>query len=344
MDKVKLYFGKVKDFFKWFTSTTFARVAGVILKWLYRTINFIIRQALLILIIYSAIFSVAASYALYRAFIYGYDIYDGVAQLKDTQPEMSKYMEALRDSNPNIEIKHTYVPLDSISPYLRKAVIASEDAGFYFHPGFDIRAIAEALDANQMAGKTKFGGSTITQQLAKNLFLSGERSFNRKFKELAYALLMEHELGKDRILELYLNYAQWGKDIFGCQEACRTYYKKSCAKLSVDQAINLAAMLASPGKHHPHMRESQFMAKRRAVIYQNMFPKKDSVLVDSLRQLMAPPPKDSSAKGTKVSEKTMEKGSAKNVDKKPEKASEKNPSKTSEKSTKAPAKASTKKK
>ena len=101
---------------------------------------------------------------------------------------------------------------------------------------------------------------------------------------------MEHELGKDRILELYLNYAQWGKDIFGCQAACSTYYKKSCSKLSVDQAINLAAMLASPGKHHPNMRESQFMAKRRAVIYQNMFPKKDSLLVDSLRQLMAPPP------------------------------------------------------
>ena len=171
MDKVKLYFGKVKHFFEWFTNTTFAKVSGFIIKWLYRTINFIIRQALLILIIYSAVFSVAASYALYRAFIYGYDIYDGVSQLKETQPEMSKYMEALRDSNPNIEIKHSYVPLDSISPYLRKAVIASEDAGFYFHPGFDIRAIAEALDANQVAGKTKFGGSTITQQLAKNLFL-----------------------------------------------------------------------------------------------------------------------------------------------------------------------------
>ena len=262
---------------------------------------------------------------------------------------MSKYMEALRDSNPNIEIKHTYVPLDSISPYLRKAVIASEDAGFYFHPGFDIRAIAEALDANQMAGKTKFGGSTITQQLAKNLFLSGERSFSRKFKELAYALLMEHELGKDRILELYLNYAQWGKDIFGCQEACRTYYKKSCAKLSVDQAINLAAMLASPGKHHPHMRESQFMAKRRAVIYQNMFPKKDSVLVDSLRQLMAPIPKDSSAKNAakgsaKASEKSMEKAPAKNLDKKPEKTPAKNPGKTSANGSAKAEKSSTKKK
>ena len=184
MDKVKLFLGKVRDFFKWFTNTPFAKVTGFIIKWLYRTINFVIRQALLILIIYSAVFSVAASYALYRAFIYGYDIYDGVTQLKDSQPEMSKYMEALRDSNPNIEIKHTYVPLDSISPYLRKAVIASEDAGFYFHPGFDIRAIAEALNANQMAGKTKFGGSTITQQLARNMYFEQDKEFSRKIAEI----------------------------------------------------------------------------------------------------------------------------------------------------------------
>ncbi len=275
---------KIKRFIRWFPNSLFAKIC----KWIYRIINLVIRQALLVLIIYSALFSVAASYCLYKAFVYGYEIYDGVEQLKDSQPEMSKFMEADQDSNPEMQIKHTYVPLDSISPYLRKAVIASEDAGFYFHPGFDIRAIAEALDANQVAGKTKFGGSTITQQLAKNMFLSGERSFNRKFKELAYALLMEHELGKDRILELYLNYAQWGKDIYGCQEACKTYYKKSCSKLSVDQAVNMAAILAAPSRHHPGMRESQFMAKRRAVIYQNMFPKRDSLLVDSLKQLVAP--------------------------------------------------------
>ncbi len=281
--------GKVKQFFSWLTQTLAVRIAGVVIKWIYRIINFVIRQALLIMIIYSFLFTAAASYLLYRAFIYGYEIYDGVQQLKDDQPEMSKYMETFRDSNPDIQIKHTYVPLDSISPYLRKAVIASEDAGFYFHPGFDVRAIAEALDANQNAGRTKFGGSTLTQQLAKNLFLSSERSFNRKFKELAYALLMERELGKDRILELYLNYAQWGKDMFGCQEACMLYYKKSCSKISLDQAINLAAVLASPGKHHPGMRESRFMQQRRSVIYQNMFPKRDSLLVDSLKQLVAPP-------------------------------------------------------
>ncbi|MCR5378845.1 MAG: monofunctional biosynthetic peptidoglycan transglycosylase [Fibrobacter sp.] len=276
---------KVKSFWQAFRNNIVVKILGYI----YRFINFLLRVVILGLILYSAAFTIVASIALYKGFVYVYDLYDSVAVLKNDQPEMSKYMQALRDSNPDVEIKHTFVPLDSISQYLQKAVIASEDAGFYFHPGFDVNAIAEALNANRMSGKTKFGGSTITQQLAKNLFLSGERSWERKFKELAYALLMEHELGKDRILELYLNYAQWGKDIFGCQEACKTYYKKSCSKLSVDQAINLAAMLASPGKHHPNMRESQFMAKRRAVIYQNMFPKKDSVLVDSLRKLMAPP-------------------------------------------------------
>lgn len=271
----------------------FKRYSVLVFKWIYRILNYMVRGVLLALFLYAAVFSIVMSYFLYRAFEYGYEIYDNVISLKYAQPEMSNYMKALLDSNPNFEIKHEFVPLDSISKHLQKAVIASEDAGFYFHPGFDVRAIAEALDANQLRGKTKFGGSTLTQQLAKNLFLSGERSWDRKFKELAYALLMEKELGKDRILELYLNYAQWGKDMFGCEVACKEYYKKSCSKLTVNQAINLAAVLASPGKHNPHMRQSQFMAQRRSVIYQNMFPKRDSLLVDSLRALVAPLPKDS---------------------------------------------------
>jgi len=271
----------------------FKRYSVLVFKWIYRILNYMVRGVLLALFLYAAVFSIVMSYFLYRAFEYGYEIYDNVISLKYAQPEMSNYMKALLDSNPNFEIKHEFVPLDSISKHLQKAVIASEDAGFYFHPGFDVRAIAEALDANQLRGKTKFGGSTLTQQLAKNLFLSGERSWDRKFKELAYAILMERELGKDRILELYLNYAQWGKDMFGCEVACKEYYKKSCSKLTVNQAINLAAVLASPGKHNPHMRQSQFMAQRRSVIYQNMFPKRDSLLVDSLRALVAPLPKDS---------------------------------------------------
>lgn len=269
------------------------KISFIVFKWIYRILNYAVRGVLLALFLYAAVFSITISYFLYKAFVYGFEIYENVESLKYTQPEMSNYMSALLDSNPNFEIKHQYVPLDSININLQKAVIASEDAGFYFHPGFDVRAIAEALEANKIRGKTKFGGSTLTQQLAKNLFLSGERSWDRKFKELAYALLMERKLGKDRILELYLNYAQWGKNMFGCEVACREYYKKSCSKLTIDQSINLAAVLASPGKHNPHMRQSQFMSQRRSVIYQNMFPKRDSVLVDSLKALVAPLPNDS---------------------------------------------------
>jgi len=255
-----------------------------VLKLVYKVSNHVFRIVLLFFILYSIAFSLACTYAAYRVYDYATTILKEVEELKTKHPEQSAFMKSFGGS----EIKQRFVPLDSISPYLQKAVIAGEDAGFYFHPGFDVRAIAEALEANQKRNKVTFGGSTITQQLAKNLFLSNERSWERKFKELAYTILMEKYLGKDRILELYLNYAQWGANIFGCEEAAQYFYKKSCSKLSIDQAINMVAMLASPGKHHPEMKESRFMQERRNMIYRNMFPKKDSLLVDSLKSLTAP--------------------------------------------------------
>lgn len=237
----------------------------------YKVLDRIFRIVFLLLATYAILFSLTVTWGAWKAYNYGMQILDQVKVLEHSNPPMSKYMEALQDSSPNLKIKHLFVPLDSISPWLRKAVIASEDAGFYYHPGFDVKAIADALDANRARGKTVFGGSTITQQTAKNLFLSSERSWERKGKELAFALLMEKYLGKDRILELYLNYAQWGKDMFGCEVACQQYYHRSCSKLSMEQSINMAAVLASPGKHSPEMINSQFMAKRRAVIYNNLF-------------------------------------------------------------------------
>jgi len=257
-------------------------------KLVYKALNHVFRIVLLTFILYSIAFSLACTYAVYKVYNYGMEILNEVEELKTKQPEQSAFMKSLGKA----EIKHTFVPLDSISPYMQKAVVAGEDAGFYFHPGFDVRAIAEALEVNQKKNKVMFGGSTITQQLAKNLFLTNERSWERKFKELAYTILMEKYLGKDRILELYLNYAQWGVNIFGCEEAAQFFYKRSCSKLSIDQSINLVAMLASPGKHHPEMKESRFMQERRNMIYRNMFPKKDSLLVDSLRSLTMPPSVD----------------------------------------------------
>jgi monofunctional biosynthetic peptidoglycan transglycosylase len=264
-----------------------------ILKKIYAVLNAITRLILLTFILYSIVFSLACTYLGWKAYSYGKAILEEVEEFKTVQPAQSAFMKSLQKASPKLEIKHTFIPLDSISQYLQRAVISGEDAGFYFHPGFDIRAIAEALDMNQKRNKTMFGASTITQQLAKNMFLTNERSWERKLREFAYAILMEKYLGKDRILELYLNYAQWGQNIFGCEEAAQAYYKKSCSKLNVDQSVNLAAMLASPGKHHPEMKESRFMRERRNMIYRNMFSPKDSVLVDSLKSLTEPLPKDS---------------------------------------------------
>jgi len=255
-----------------------------------KILKIIVKCILILIVSYSVLFSFACTYGIYKTYNYGKAILKDVKELENTQPEQSAFMKDLHKTSPKLEIKQRFVPMDSISTNLQKAVIAAEDAGFYFHPGFDVRAMLEALEMNQKRNKIMFGASTLTQQLAKNMFLSTERSWERKFKEFVYAILMEKYLGKDRILELYLNYAQWGKNIFGCEAAAQNYYKKPCANLSLDQSVNLAAMLASPNNHSPDMKESRFMRERRNLIFRNMFPPKDSALVDSLKSLTAPPP------------------------------------------------------
>ncbi len=223
----------------------------------------IVGQILLVaLLIYSVLFSIVGTIFIIKAHSIIFDPINDIGSMKEEPPAMSRFMQDLLDSNPKVQMKHRYVPLDSISRNLQRAAIAAEDPGFYYHPGFDVKSIAWAMDANVSAGKILYGGSTITQQLAKNLFLTGERTWERKAKELGYAVVMEWKLGKDRILELYLNYAQWGKTIFGCEAASEVYYGIHCSELDMQQAINLAAMLASPGNHMPD-EDSEFMRNRR---------------------------------------------------------------------------------
>ncbi|MDR2579076.1 MAG: transglycosylase domain-containing protein, partial [Chitinispirillales bacterium] len=150
-------------------------------------------------------------------------------------------------------------------------VLAVEDDGFYTHPGISLDAIVEAINHNRAAGSIKRGASTITQQLAKNMFLTPERSFERKVKEIGYALLMEKYLGKDRILELYLNYAQWGNNIFGAEAAANVYYRKSAVNLTLVESARMAATLAMPMRITPHHTRSGYMANRVTVIANNMF-------------------------------------------------------------------------
>jgi len=240
----------------------------LILKILWKTFKAIV-------LTYAVLFSVAGTIALIIAFNYVTAPIREVKWLKTHNPTESAYMiqyrKDLRDSLKSDTLQHAFVPLDSISPHLKSAVLAAEDDGFYTHPGFDIEAILAAYEYNKVRGKVKRGASTITQQLAKNLFLDDSRSFERKFKELAYTVLMERYLGKDRIFELYLNYAQWGKNIFGCEAASQQFFKKHSFTLSRSESARMAAVLAMPTRVSPNNSHSAFIARRIAVIANNLY-------------------------------------------------------------------------
>ena len=163
----------------------------------------------------------------------------------------------------------TWVPLTRISPYLQHAVIAAEDASFFIHEGFDWEGIKDAAIHNLEAGELKRGGSTITQQLAKNLYLSAERSMLRKAREALITRSLEHHLSKERILELYLNVAEWGNGVYGAEAAARHHFGKSAQELTPDEAAWLAAILPSPRRYDP-LRKTTSLTKRHLRIMRSM--------------------------------------------------------------------------
>ena len=146
--------------------------------------------------------------------------------------------------------RYTFIPLREISPEFQHAVIAAEDARFYEHHGFDWHAIQIAAEDDLEGGRTR-GGSTLTQQLVKNLFFGTSRSFLRKGAEATLVPVAEVALGKQRILELYLNVVEWGPGVYGAEAASRYYYKTPARSLDRQQASRLAAILPSPLKRHP---------------------------------------------------------------------------------------------
>lgn len=224
-----------------------------------------------IFVTYAVVFSVGLTIVLVVAAVKVTAPIRRVKHLRDHNPRATIYMKQyLRQADEHDSLLHTFVSLDSISPHLIKAVLAAEDHGFYTHPGVDLNAILRAFEHNRQHNEIRHGASTISQQMAKNLFLGPQRTFDRKYRELIYTFLMERYLGKDRILELYLNYAQWGDSIFGCEAAARHYYRKSCRDLSLTQSCRLAAVLASPERLSPHYTESSFLQKRLTVIANNL--------------------------------------------------------------------------
>jgi len=173
-----------------------------------------------------------------------------VLALRWHNPQTTAWMrmricEARADGK-TLEIRHTWVPLSKIASPMRAAVIAAEDETFYEHHGFDWEAIRKARDLNEKKERIKRGGSTITQQLAKNLYLSPSRSYWRKGREAVITAFMELLLPKDRILELYLNSIEFGPGVFGVEEAARTRFGVSANQLSLYQCCQLAAIIPSP--------------------------------------------------------------------------------------------------
>jgi monofunctional glycosyltransferase len=168
-------------------------------------------------------------------------------------PDMTAFMnhrlEQLREKNPEATLRHSWVPYNRISAQLKRAVIAAEDDKFVDHEGFDWEGMQKAIEKNQKKGKVIAGGSTISQQLAKNLFLSAAKTPWRKAQEAVITVWLELLWDKRRILEVYLNSVEWGEGIFGAEAAARRYYHVGAASLSAEQAARLAVMLPAPRRY-----------------------------------------------------------------------------------------------
>jgi monofunctional glycosyltransferase len=163
------------------------------------------------------------------------------------------------------KITHTWVSIKKVSPYIIKAVIIAEDDKFYRHEGFDFKAMQRAFEEDLKKKKLSAGGSTISQQLAKNLFLSPSKTPLRKIKEAIYTWRLERSLSKKRIVELYLNAAEWGDGIFGIQAAARHYYGKNASGLTADEAAKLASVLPNPIRFDPTGDKRYVLARSKAI-------------------------------------------------------------------------------
>ena len=208
-------------------------------------------------------------------FVYGAYVFltlPDVRQLRTTNPKTTAFMELrardARQRGVQPRRVHQWVPYSRLSPNLVRAVLLTEDAKFWKHDGLDYEQIKESVEVNLERGEFARGASTITQQLAKNLYLSPSKNPVRKVRELLIARRLEAELSKQRILELYLNVIEWGDGIYGAEAAARTYFGKSAAAVSPSEAALLAASIANPRVMNPaqvtaRLRRRQSMVLRR---------------------------------------------------------------------------------
>ena len=182
---------------------------------------------------------------------------------------MQARLEKLRARDPGAKVQHAWVSYDRISPHLKRAIVVAEDSRFVDHEGFDWEAIEKAREKNRAKGRVVAGGSTISQQLAKNLFLSGERTPWRKGQEALITVMIEQLMDKRRILEIYLNVIEWGDGVFGAEAAARHYYKSSAAELGPEAAAHLAAIVPNP-RFYDRNRSTSWIARKTQMILARM--------------------------------------------------------------------------
>ncbi|MBV8679709.1 MAG: monofunctional biosynthetic peptidoglycan transglycosylase [Aquitalea sp.] len=205
-----------------------------------------------------------AAIVLYNLWIFGHIVY-----WRSHNPAASAFMNEqlakLQEDDPEAELRQKWVPYSQISPNLKRALIAAEDAKFADHEGFDWDGIEAAFEKNLKQGHIVAGGSTISQQLAKNLFLSSKKTPWRKLEEAAITVMLEKVLDKRRIFEIYLNVIEWGNGVFGAESAARYYFHTSAARLSAGQAAKLAAMVPNPRYYDEHRSAPGLMKKTRII-------------------------------------------------------------------------------
>lgn len=189
-----------------------------------------------------------------------------VSALARTNPTTTVVIDAWRlGHDRHGKVQWMWKPLSKISSHLQRAVIVAEDATFFQHEGFDWEGIRYAAVKDLEAGAFKKGGSTITQQLAKNLYLSTDKTLMRKMQEALIARQLEHHLTKKRILELYLNVAEWGRGVYGAEAAARHHFNKPASDLTAEEAALLAAILPAPAHYDP-LRVTRYLSVRQQQI------------------------------------------------------------------------------
>jgi len=224
-----------------------------------------------------------------------YFIYPNIDDLKNIRPIPTAFMEYRQkewaDENRDMEITQKWVSMSQISPNVIKAVLIGEDDKFWNHDGFDVTGMEQALERSLKKGSVA-GGSTISQQLSKNLYLSPSKNPVRKIKEAIITWRIEHALSKRRILELYLNVAEWGDGIFGIEAAARHYYHKSAKNLTGQEAAHLAAVLPNPIKYDP-TGSQKYVKNRSRIIYKIM--KRRGIVIPQYKEIMTPPKESNTA-------------------------------------------------